>query len=158
MGRARRGGVSARRARLKAMGLPLAGAGLLAAGLFGAAEEILFRHAAMTAEARILELRPVHAPEDEGRLRVSRGWRPVFGFTAADGREVVVEAGFATNPPCCAVGDQVRIRYDPAAPDGARMAGFTGAWQGPLILGGAGAVLLLAAWALRRAGGEAGRQ
>lgn len=149
--------MSARRDRLQALVLALVGAGLLAAGLFGAAAEILFRRAAIEAEARILELRPVHAPEDEGRLRVSRGWRPVFGFIA-DGREVVVAADVATNPPCCAVGDRVRARYDPTAPEAARMEGFTGAWQGPLVLGGIGAVLMLAAWGLRRAARDAGRR
>ena len=36
------------------------------------------------------------------------------------------------------------------------MAGFVGAWQGPAVMGGIGAVLLLTEWELRRRGGSRG--
>lgn len=117
--------------------------GLGAAGGAGIAVwlELDFRGRSAEAEGRIVQM--IQRANTSGTGSRSATWTPVFAFRTPDGKEVRVEAGFSSSPPCCAVGDRVTVRYDPANPASAQMAGFLSSWLVATILGGMGAVFLL---------------
>lgn len=73
----------------------------------------------------------------------SETFAAVFEFDLPNGRRQRVEASFSSNPPCCAVGETVRVRYDPSRPESAAIVGFWSAWGWTTILGGIGGALLL---------------
>ena len=132
---------------------PLVGLGLLAGAGLAVAMELSFRRGAVETEGRIVQMIP-RSGTDGHR---SRTWTPVFAFRLPDGKEMRVVAGYSSSPPCCAVGEVVRVRYDPADPSRAQMAGFVASWLVAAILGGIGLVFLLVgllvARLMRRVGG-----
>jgi len=132
----------------------LPGLGLLAGAGFAAWQEIDFRRGAVEVEGRIVAMR---ATSDSDGDRV---WTPVFAFKLPDGREVRVAGSYASSPPCCRVGDAVRVRYDPAHPERAAMEGFMSSWFLATLLGGLGVVFtgvgLLLRRLLRRVGATGG--
>lgn len=116
----------------------LIGLGLLGGASFAAWSEISFRGAAAEADGRVVELRPSTSRDRDGR--VSTTYAAVFTFTLPDGRVVRVAPGTSSNPPCCSVGEVVRVRYDPQRPERAQMVGFLSSWLVTLILGALGVV------------------
>jgi hypothetical protein len=66
-------------------------------------------------------------------------YAPVFSFTAADGRAYTVTSKVSSSAPGFSVGDSVRVRYDPANPEGARIHTFFQTWGAALISGAVGA-------------------
>jgi hypothetical protein len=115
---------------------------LFAAGAGGVVWfEMKFRERSVEVEGRIVQMIQ-RASNSSGGSR-SLSWTPVFAFRLPDGKEVRVEASFSSSPPCCAVGDRVTVRYDPADPVGARMAGFMSDWFLITVFGGMAAVFLL---------------
>ncbi len=119
----------------------LLGLGLAAGAGLAVWLEISFRQRSVEAEGRIVQMIQRASTSSSGSR--STNWTPVFAFRLPDGKEVRVEAGFSSSPPCCAVGDRVTVRYDPANPSSAQMAGFLSSWLVATILGGLGAVFLL---------------
>ncbi|MBP0462969.1 DUF3592 domain-containing protein [Roseomonas sp. PWR1] len=103
--------------------------------------EMKFRERSVEVEGRIVQMIQ-RASNSSGGSRSST-WTPVFAFRLPDGKEVRVEASFSSSPPCCAVGDRVTVRYDPADPVDARMAGFMSDWFLITVFGGMAAVFLL---------------
>ncbi len=67
----------------------------------------------------------------------------VFEFDLADGRRQRVVSSFSSNPPCCTVGETVRLRFDPTRPERAVIIGFWSVWGWTTVLGGIGGALLL---------------
>lgn len=126
----------ARPARVVGLVFATLGALLLAGSGIAAAIEAAAQARMTEAEGRIVAM---VESERHDRGRVHAQWTPVFAF-ATGGQEVRVTAGFATSPPCCAVGDAVRVLHDPAAPDRARIAGRWENWIVALALAGVGAV------------------
>jgi hypothetical protein len=121
------------------LGLLLLGLLLLAGGTYAAWREIAFRRVAVETDGRVVEmLRSTGSRDRDGRTSVT--YRPVFTFALPDGKLVRVEASVSSDPPCCRVGDRVRVRYDPARPERAAMTGFVESWLVTTILGGMGAV------------------
>jgi len=119
----------------------LLGVALLVGAGFAAWSEIRFRGVAVEADARIVEMRRNTSRDRDGNR--SETWTPVFAFRGPDGQEVRVRSSVSSNPPCCRVGDVVRVRYDPARPERATMTGFMDTWFPTVLLGGMGAVFLL---------------
>jgi hypothetical protein len=87
---------------------------LLAGACAATAMVIAFRQRAVATEGRIVEMRAVtsEAVRSAGdmRQRETLSYVPVFAFVRPDRREVRAEGSFASNPPCCAVGDAVTVR------------------------------------------------
>lgn len=110
---------------------------LLAGAGFAAWSELEFRRIAAETDGRVVRMLAETSRDSDGRR--STTYRPVFAFTLPDGREVQVEGSVASSPPCCSVGEAVRVRYDPARPQRAAMVGFLDSWLLTLILGGIGA-------------------
>ena len=128
---------------------------VIAAGV-AATLEVAFRLRAEATTARIVEMRELRSETarsaSDTRTRRVLTYLPVFAFTLPDGREVRAEGSFASNPPCCAVGDVVSVRYLPADPAQARMAGFMASWLVPTLLLVVGGAFTAMGWALRRGG------
>ena len=127
-----------RMARLLPWPLVLLGLGLLAGAGFAAWSELEFRKIAVETDGRVVEMIAHTSRDSDGRS--SRTYTPVFTFNLPSGKEVRVEGSVASNPPCCSVGEAVRVRYDPARPERAAMVGFMDSWFLVVLLGGMGAV------------------
>jgi hypothetical protein len=69
----------------------------------------------------------------------SYDYAPVFSFTAANGKQYTVISNIASNPPDFSVGESVRVRYDPANPQTARIHTFLQTWGSVVISGTVGA-------------------
>jgi hypothetical protein len=132
----------------------LLGAGLLAGSGYAAWREVEFRRGAVETDGLVVEMLAGSSRHSTGRT--SRTYTPVFVFSLPDGTKRRVEGGVASNPPCCAVGDTVRVRYRPEAPEHAQMAGFMESWFVATLLGGMGAVFALVGFAVMGAGRRRG--
>jgi hypothetical protein len=60
---------------------------------------------------------------------------PIVAFTTARGDSVTVRSKVGSNPPSWRVGDAVDVLYDPADPQGARLAGFFHLHIGSFVFG-----------------------
>lgn len=118
--------------------LLLVGAGLLAGSGYAAWSEIAFRRIAVETDGRVVEMLPSTSRDRNGGT--SRTYRPVFVFSLPNGKQIRAEGTVSSNPPCCRVGDAVRVRYDPARPEHAAMTGFMESWFVATLLGGMGLV------------------
>lgn len=111
--------------------------------------EIAFRRIAVETDGRVVEMiRGSGSRNSDGRT--SATYRPAFVFALPNGKEVRAEGSVASNPPCCRVGDRVRVRYDPARPENAALTGFMQSWLVASILGGMGVVFAGIGLAMRR--------
>ena len=124
----------------------LLGVGLLAGSGYAAWQEVKFRRGAIETNGLVVEMLAGSSRDGDGRT--SRTYRPVFVFSLPDGTKRRVEGGVASNPPCCTVGDTVRVRYRPEAPERAQMTGFMESWFVTSLLGGMGAVFALVGFAV----------
>jgi hypothetical protein len=68
-------------------------------------------------------------------------YAPVFSFSAADGRTYTVTSNVSSYPSDFSVGVSVRVRYDPANPQNARIHTFNQTW-GVAVNAGITAVIL----------------
>ena len=68
-------------------------------------------------------------------------YAPIVEFTSATGQPLRIEGSVRTNPPGYAVGDRVRVLYDPADPARARLGSFVELSFPALLLGAVGALL-----------------
>ncbi|WP_198377752.1 DUF3592 domain-containing protein [Neoroseomonas rubea] len=132
----------------------LFGLGSAAGAGVAVSRELAFRQRAVETEGRIVQMIQRAGSSSSGNR--SANWTPVFAFRLPDGKEVRVEAGFSSSPPCCAVGDRVTVRYEPGDPSNAQMAGFLSSWLLASILGGIGASFLLAGGLVMRFAGRGG--
>ncbi|GGI97815.1 DUF3592 domain-containing protein [Neoroseomonas lacus] len=133
----------------------LIGLALLAGSGFAIWSEVNFRRGAVETDAQVVEML-TRSSRDRDRRTTSYTYVPVFVFTLPDGTKRRVEGGVASNPPCCTVGETIRIRYRPEAPEHAQMTGFMESWFVATLLGGMGLVFALvskAIWGFGRPGG-----
>jgi hypothetical protein len=65
---------------------------------------------------------------------------PKVRFETANGKPVEFLSSLRTNPPAYAVGQSVRVLYDPEKPGSAALAGFFSLWFVPIVLGFIGTV------------------
>lgn len=128
------------------VGLGFAGTGavilVVAAFLFRRARQ--FQQTATTVAGTVVA--QAESTTGEGR----RSYAPIVQFVTTEGRTIRFTDRLGTNPPSHAVGDKITVSYDPADPDGARIAGSD--WFLPglfAFIGGAfflaGVVVLLVA-------------
>lgn len=78
-------------------------------------------------------------PENRGEAEET--FRPVVRFTTREGRQVGYESITSSYPPRYSEGDVVRILYDPAMPERARIDDFADLWLRPVFLAGVGLIL-----------------
>lgn len=129
----------------------LLGMGLLAGAGYAAWREMEFRRGAVETDGQVVEML-TRLSRDRDRGTTSYTYVPVFVFTLPDGTKRRVQGGVSSNPPCCTVGETIRIRYRPEAPERAQMTGFMESWFVATLLGGIGLVFVLVGWAVRHVG------
>jgi hypothetical protein len=88
-----------------------------------------FIHKATETQGRVTALNPVTDKEDG-----SVTFAPVFTYTAADGQTYTIASSTSSNPPGYAVGQNVRVLYDPQNPAHASLKGVASVWLVPLIV------------------------
>jgi hypothetical protein len=106
---------------------------LLGGAGFAAWSEIQFLAVAVETDGRVEELR-ASTSRDSNR-QVSTTYAAVFTFALPDGRVVRAVSRTSSDPPCCEVGEVVRVLYDPERPERAQVADFLSSWLVTLILG-----------------------
>jgi hypothetical protein len=102
----------------------------LAIACWGAASQLILIAGAATATGEVIELRP--APKSEGSSQVQ--YRPVVRFVTDSGATTIV-GQVASSPPAYAVGDAVRVYYDPARPAEALIDSYVERWLMPVGFG-----------------------
>lgn len=115
----------------------LAGVGMLTGGFFVWHSSADFAAHAVSAEGTVTDLAFSRSSKGSGT------YRPVVQFTTADGAIVHMTGATGSSPPAYARGDHVRVLYDKANPEHARLDSFAENWLAPLILGGLGSVFTL---------------
>jgi hypothetical protein len=128
--------------------LLLLGLALIAGGGYAAWREVEFRRGAIETDGRVVEM--ITSTSRDRDRGTSRTYAPVFTFALPNGKLQRAEGGVFSNPPCCRVGDTIRVRYRPEAPERAQMTGFMESWFVASMLGGFGLVLTLIASAVMR--------
>lgn len=128
--------------------LLLIGIALLAGSGYAIWRELEFRRGAIETDGRVVEM--ISSTSRDRDRGTSRTYAPVFTFALPSGKLQRAEGGVFSNPPCCRVGDTVRVRYRPEAPDRAQMTGFMESWFVAAMLGGAGLVMTLVGSAVMR--------
>ena len=123
------------------------GLALLVGSGFAIRSELKFRDGAIETDGQVVEMIARSSRDRDGHT--SRSYTPVFVFTLPDGTKRRVEGGVSSNPPCCTVGETVRVRYRPEAPERAQMTGFMESWFVATLLGGMGLVFIVAGWGVR---------
>jgi hypothetical protein len=73
--------------------------------------------------------------QSRGRYGYGYTYAPVFSFTSIDGLTHTVTSDVGSSPAGFDVGDSVRVRYDPANPQTARIHSFFQTLGGPLLSG-----------------------
>lgn len=126
----------------------LLGIALLAGGGYAAWREVEFRRGAVETDGRVVEMRSRISHDRERGS--SRTYAPVFVFALPNGKQQRVEATVWSNPPCCTVGEAIRVRYRPEAPERAQMTGFMESWFVATLLGGMGLVFAVVGLGVRR--------
>jgi hypothetical protein len=115
----------------------LAGPRLLTIALGFAAYLGAFLHRSVSATGTLASLSPMH--NDEGELY----YVPSFTFAAIDGQTYTVTSNTGSNPPEFAVGQQVRVLYDPSNPHRAKIGTFVQLWIFPLCFGFSGLIAII---------------
>jgi hypothetical protein len=114
---------------------------LASAYFYNATREFL--HTATTTEGTVVALRE-RVSTDENKKKVS--YAPVVTFVTGTGKKFEFLSTAGSNPPAYTVGQKVEVLYLPADPRNARIHDFISLWGIELILGLAGAVILLTGW------------
>lgn len=130
------------------------GLALLVGSGFAIRSELKFRDGAIETDGRVVEMMS-RTSRDSDRS-TSRTYAPVFTFALPNGKLQRAEGSVWSNPPCCTVGETVRVRYRPEAPERAQMTGFMESWFVATLLGGMGLVFTLVGWAVRGLGRRGG--
>jgi hypothetical protein len=107
------------------------GAALLIAAFFVWRSAAGFADHATTADGIVTDL--VHSGS-------SRSVAPVVEFTTVDGRKVQITGSISSSPPAYDRGERVRVLYDAANPNAARIDSKLEMWFLPLLFGGLGAI------------------
>ncbi|MEO3471753.1 DUF3592 domain-containing protein [Roseomonas sp. CAU 1739] len=130
--------------------LLLVGFALLGGSGFAIWHEVEFRRGAIETEGRVVEMMSRTSRDRDRDRGTSRTYAPVFTFALPSGKLQRAEGGVWSNPPCCTVGETIRVRYRPEAPERAQMTGFMESWFVATMLGGFGLVVTLIASAVMR--------
>ncbi len=96
-------------------------------------ERALFVHSSLKAEGVIVGLSPVRP------YRSNTSWRPVFQFTAEDGRSFTVLSNIGQRPSPWKQGEHVAVLYQADHPENAHIDSFGELWMPQVILGVVGA-------------------
>jgi hypothetical protein len=85
----------------------------------------------------------IRLEQSKSRDRYGYTYAPVFSFTSIDGLTHTVTSDVGSSPAGFDVGDSVRVRYDPANPQTARIHSFFQTWGGPVLSGLVGLSFIL---------------
>jgi len=113
------------------------GLGLLGGAFFAWRSHANFAAHALATDGVVVDLSYSSSSKGGGT------YYPVVDFHTADGREVHVTGSVGSNPASYARGDHVRVLYEQANPERARLDSFSEAWMASLIMGGLGSVFSL---------------
>jgi hypothetical protein len=105
------------------------GVGMLVGSFFIFSNTTSFIGRAAEAEGRVIELE-----RSRSSSRSSATYRPVVEFTTATGRRIEFTSSVGSSPPSHRVGEPVKVLYNPADPQGARIKSFFQLWFAFLLV------------------------
>jgi hypothetical protein len=100
------------------------GVGMLVGSFFAFADTRSFISRAAETEGRVIALDRSRS----GSGSSSTTYRPVVEFTSGTGKRIEFTSNVGSNPPSHRVGDSVKVLYNPADPDSARIKSFFQLW------------------------------
>lgn len=112
----------------------LAGLGMLIGSGWTLGNTLKFRKVAGVAEGTVVEL--LGSRDSKGKT----SYKPVVEFTDTSGTSRRITGSVASRPAAYDEGEKVKVRFDPAKPDQARLDTFMENWFLPLLLGGMGLI------------------
>lgn len=113
----------------------LAGLGMILGAVYFFSSTQSFVSQAATARGTVIDLEYYRSSSDS-----SGSYRPVVRFITAAGEEIVYHSTSGSNPPSYSAGEEVRIYYDPALPNEAKIDSFLDLWFAPTLLAGMGSI------------------
>lgn len=111
----------------------IVGVGLLLGSAFVFSDVTSFTGRAMQADGTVIDLERSRSSSSSSSGS-SVTWRPVVEFTTATGRRIEFVSSVGSSPPSHRVGEPVKVLYQPADPDSARIDSFFQLWFGFLIV------------------------
>jgi hypothetical protein len=117
-------------------------ASLVSAGYYWKQTDTFLANAVeATGEVIVMRGEDRHIQLPRQLAEVEETYRPVIQFSTGEGHVVRIESIVSSYPPRYAVGDKVRVLYDPNHPADARIDDFIDLWSRPAFAAGAGLIL-----------------
>lgn len=107
------------------------GIGMLVASFFVFSNTTSFISRAVEAHGKVTDLERSRSSSSSGS---STTYRPVVEFTTATGKRIEFVSSVGSSPPSHRVGEAVKVLYNPADPQSARIKSFFQLWFGFLIV------------------------
>lgn len=107
------------------------GVGMLVGSFFIFSSTSSFIGRAVEADGKVTELERSRSSSSSSS---STMYRPVVEFTTATGKRIEFTSSVGSSPPSHRVGESVRVLYNPANPESARIKSFFQLWFGFLIV------------------------
>lgn len=107
------------------------GVGMLVASFFVFSNTTSFIRRAVEANGKVTDLERSRSSSSSGS---STTYRPVVEFTTATGKRIEFVSSVGSSPPSHRVGESVKVLYNPADPQSARIKSFFQLWFGFLIV------------------------
>ncbi|MEA2725247.1 MAG: hypothetical protein QOH59_3018 [Gemmatimonadales bacterium] len=107
------------------------GIGMLVVSFFVFSNTTSFISRAVEADGRVTDLERSRSSSSSGS---STTYRPVVEFTTATGKHIEFVSSVGSSPPSHSVGEAVKVLYNPADPQRARIKSFFQLWFGFLIV------------------------
>jgi hypothetical protein len=109
------------------------GIGMLVVSFFIFSNTTSFIRRAVEAEGKVIDLERSRSSSSSSSSSSST-YRPVVEFTTATGKRIEFTSSVGSSPPSHRVGEPVRVLYNPADPQSARIKSFFQLWFGFLIV------------------------
>ena len=122
------------------------GAGMLIGAFFLYTSTSTFLKTSITAEGEVIDLltsRSSRSSSNSSYSGTSITYKPLVEFIDKEGKLYEFTTNSSSNPPSYAIGERVKVLYNPKSPHDAKIQGFFSLWGAALLVGGLGLVFFI---------------